>query len=374
MVVNTDPDQERRERIERGRYEPLYRHISGLRVREWRATFGEIESVLGFALPPSARRYSAWWANDPYHVQALAWVVPGWKTAEVDLDAETLMFKREQKSRNTARQQRSDEPVPQRSMDVELSTRRFLPGVPGLMVEEMYIAAPGNEIESGKFDHPESSARLAANAFGYFLERPEVLPPLPGCEDEEWPATHVALEQTVRLPWRGGRHPVLDVLVVTSSALIGIESKRFEPFRRSPVFSNAYWRPEWGDCMKGYECVRDRLHDEQGRKEGLDRAQLVKHALALRTEVHRMGPTKGLKPILLYIHAEPAFWPLTGEPVEPRLMEVHRDDVEAFAENVGQDEVRFVHCTYQNLLSRWMESVAPGIRGHAEAVLQCFSP
>ena len=162
MVVNTDPDQERRERIERGRYEPLYRYISGLRVREWRATFGEIEAVLGFALPPSARRYSAWLANDPYHVQALAWVVPGWKTAAVDLDAETLVFKRERMSRDTVQQQRPVEPVPQQSMDVELSTRRFLPGVPGLMVEEMYIAAPGNEIESGKFDHPESSASTAS--------------------------------------------------------------------------------------------------------------------------------------------------------------------------------------------------------------------
>ena len=171
-----------------------------------------------------------------------------------------------------------------------------------------------------------------------------------------------------------GHHPVLDVLTVTPSVLIGIESKRFEPFRRSPVFSKAYCRPEWGDRMKGYERIRDGLHNEQGRKQGLDRAQLLKHALALRTEVHRMGPTRGLKPILMYIYAEPAFWPLTGEPVEPRLIEVHRDEVEAFAENVRKDEVRFVHRTYRKLLGRWMESMAADIRGHAEAVFQCFSP
>ena len=87
-----------------------------------------------------------------------------------------------------------------------------------------------------------------------------------------------------------------------------------------------------------------------------------------------MGSTRGLKPILLYIYAEPAFWPITGEQVEPRLIEVHRDEIEAFSESVGQDEVRFVHCTYRKLLSTWMESVAPDVRGHAEAVLQCFSP
>ena len=105
---------------------------------------------------------------------------------------------------------------------------RFLPGVPGPQVEEMYDAAPGNEIESGNFDSPESSARLSANAFGFFLNRPEDLPPLRGCQGEEWPATSLALERTVRFPWRGGRHPVLDVLVATPSSLIGIESKRFE--------------------------------------------------------------------------------------------------------------------------------------------------
>ena len=111
---------------------------------------------------------------------------------------------------------------------------RFLPGVPGPQVEAAYRAAPGDEIEAGKFDHPESSARLVANAFGFFLDRPEDLPPLPGCERERWPATSVALEQTVRFPWSGGRHPVLDVLVTTPAALIGIESKRFEPLRPAP--------------------------------------------------------------------------------------------------------------------------------------------
>ena len=40
---------------------------------------------------------------------------------------------------------------------------RSLPGVPRSRVEEMYNAAPGNEIQSGNFDDPESSSRLAAN-------------------------------------------------------------------------------------------------------------------------------------------------------------------------------------------------------------------
>ena len=97
------------------------------------------------------------------------------------------------------------------------------------------------------------------------------MPQLPDCEHEEWPATAVALEQTVRFPWRGGRHPVLDVLVTTPSALIGIESKRFDPFRRRQAFSKAYWRSEWGDRMTRYERIRDRLDDEEVKTRALTR-------------------------------------------------------------------------------------------------------
>ena len=99
-------------------------------------------------------------------------------------------------------------------------TDRFLPGVPGPEIERIFNAAAGNEIASGKFDSPESSAALAANAFGFFLKRPRDLPPLPDCGRVAWPARSLSLEATVRFPWSGGRHPVLDCLVTTPSALI----------------------------------------------------------------------------------------------------------------------------------------------------------
>ena len=167
---------------------------------------------------------------------------------------------------------------------------RFLPGVPRKQIEELYNAAPGNEIASGKFDSPESSAALAANTFGFFLNRPGDLPPLPGCEDAEWPAFSLALEKEVRFPWRARwGHPVLDVLIATSSALIGIEAKRFEPFRDDPEahFTDTYWRKVWGDCMNGYQRVRDALHEDESLYMSLKADQLVKHALGLRTRTSR---------------------------------------------------------------------------------------
>jgi len=80
--------------------------------------------------------------------------------------------------------------------------------VPGSEIESILNAAPGNEIASGKFDSPESSAALAANAFGFFLRRASDLPALPGCKKDKkdkkemWPAQSLSIEAMLRFPWR----------------------------------------------------------------------------------------------------------------------------------------------------------------------------
>ena len=83
--------------VRRGKYAPLFDYLDSKREGEWRTTFGDLERILGFALPDSARLYRPWWANDAKsgHSQAMAWTVAGWKTANVDLEAETLLFRRE---------------------------------------------------------------------------------------------------------------------------------------------------------------------------------------------------------------------------------------------------------------------------------------
>ena len=253
---------------------------------------------------------------------------------------------------------------------------RFLPGVPGPEIETVFAAAPGNEIESGKFDSPESSACLAANGFGFFLRRAADLPPLPGCGDERWPARSLMLEAEVRFPWSGGRHPVLDCLVTTPSAFIGIESKRFEPFRGRPksAWSNAYWRPVWGKCMRGYESMRDGLHGEPGRYEHLDAAQLVKHAFGLRTAVRKRPEFRALAPILYYVYAEPDSWPNSETPVDEGAKARHREEIERFAAAVVDDEVAFVSCSWRRLLETWTRHENGRIRAHATAVAARFAP
>ena len=79
-----------------GKYRRLFMRLRSQPGREWRTTFKEIEEILGFHLPMSARLYRPWWANQKNgsgHSHALAWTAAGWKTAEVDMEAETLVFR-----------------------------------------------------------------------------------------------------------------------------------------------------------------------------------------------------------------------------------------------------------------------------------------
>ena len=92
-----DRDRKYREMAMRSKYHRLYTHLCTLPAQEWRASFGEIESIIGFELPSSARLYRPWWANQRSgsgHSQALAWSVAGWETAEVEMDNERLLLRR----------------------------------------------------------------------------------------------------------------------------------------------------------------------------------------------------------------------------------------------------------------------------------------
>ncbi len=234
---------------------------------------------------------------------------------------------------------------------------------------EAFSKAPGNEIESEKLSSPESSAALAANTFGLFLDRPHDLPPIPGVENCSWPAICVAIERCVRFPWSGGRHPWLDAYVETPTNLIGIESKRYEPFREKQLgsFSKAYWRPVWGDRMKPFERMRDRIAAGEARFEHLDPVQLVKHAFGLRTEAQRRK-----KPAtLVYLYAEPRTWP-DGQSVDPAAIASHASEARAFASDVHGAEVAFVACTYGTILDALRASPLADVQAHAIRIESSF--
>ena len=81
--------------IGRGRkYQKLYEHLASIEGSEWRTSFGEIECIIRAPLPPSARNHRQWWENDGKHSQSVAWTAAGWETADVNLGAETVVFRR----------------------------------------------------------------------------------------------------------------------------------------------------------------------------------------------------------------------------------------------------------------------------------------
>ena len=77
------------------KYAPLANYLAALDDSEWRATFREIEVLLGFTLPKSAYHYQAWWANQttPGHSQNLGWSSVGWRTEELNLIKQQVVFR-----------------------------------------------------------------------------------------------------------------------------------------------------------------------------------------------------------------------------------------------------------------------------------------
>jgi len=78
------------------KYHPLLQYLASSDVLYLKFSFTEIEKILGVPLPQSARRYSAWWANnqDGRHVQAASWLDVGYQTETLDLNAGTVSFRK----------------------------------------------------------------------------------------------------------------------------------------------------------------------------------------------------------------------------------------------------------------------------------------
>jgi hypothetical protein len=180
----------------------------------------------------------------------------------------------------------------------------------------------------------------------------------------------VRLEHSLRFPWSGGRHPWLDAVIETPTHLIGVESKRFEPYRahKAATFSAAFWRRVWGERMTRFEAMRDRLSDGSVF-DRLDAAQLVKHAFGLVSEVERRAAP--LKAVLVYLYADPAHWP-SGREVDPAAKATHGASLARFADAVRGDAVDFVVLTYRQLLDSWGRSGDDAVAGHADAVRRHF--
>jgi hypothetical protein len=77
------------------KYDPLRHHLRQQTRSRVPMTFQQVESIIGGPLPASARRHRPWWANDPTgHAHANAWLGAGYRTEQVDMEGEKLIFVR----------------------------------------------------------------------------------------------------------------------------------------------------------------------------------------------------------------------------------------------------------------------------------------
>ena len=236
----------------------------------------------------------------------------------------------------------------------------FLPGVAADAVLAALARLPGSD-----FDSPDSSSALVANTFGWFLTRPRQLLPLPGVP-MGLPET-VELGTEMQLPMRGTRHPRFDAVVTTPTTLVGIVSKRYQPFRpaKAVAFTEPFDARDWGPGMARFGALRKALTSGQQTYRHLDAVTLVKQAYALRTQ----SVKRARGAVLVYLYAEPQTW-ANAKPVDPKAIARHRAEVTSFARAVKGDDVTFVSLTWAELLAQW--SKTPALVAHTAAVKGWF--
>ena len=174
----------------------------------------------------------------------------------------------------------------------------------------------------------------------------------------------VEVEHELRFPWAGGRHPWLSVGVETETLLIGVDAKRYEPFRpgKAGSFPEAYTREVWGDRMRRYGALMRQIATGEARFDSLDAVQLIKNACGLRTQAVK----RARQPVLLYLYAEPPVWASSGKPVDASRIALHRAEMARFADTVAGDQVQFVPLGWEPLLAQWAK--VPALRAHVAAL------
>jgi hypothetical protein len=83
-----------------GRYRNLWEHLRSATEPRIQMSFGEVERVLGFPLPPSCRFHQAHWYGYEGSAVARAIADAGWKAQGVDLVRERVTLVRVTDARN----------------------------------------------------------------------------------------------------------------------------------------------------------------------------------------------------------------------------------------------------------------------------------
>lgn len=81
--------------IKYSKYKPLADYLSKTGNDKITLTFSEIENILGFKLPKSARKHRAIWANDRSHSLSKGWLPVQYRSYSPDMKDEIVNFKKD---------------------------------------------------------------------------------------------------------------------------------------------------------------------------------------------------------------------------------------------------------------------------------------
>jgi DNA-binding transcriptional regulator YiaG len=141
------------------KYYPLYDHLQRCGEEETALTFADIETMLGSSLPRSARQRKNWWSNrdTANALQAGGWVNAGYHVAAVDLEQETVQFRKFKVQYNI--QHRDGEIVWQQ--DAIRALRKHMQMTQSQFAEELGVRRQTiSEWENGVYDPDRSTSRF----------------------------------------------------------------------------------------------------------------------------------------------------------------------------------------------------------------------
>ena len=76
------------------KYRYLSDYLSSSNKKSVSLTFKEIEEIIDFELPESAKKHRPFWANTTTHSIALSWLSVGYETVDVNMDSQTVVFEK----------------------------------------------------------------------------------------------------------------------------------------------------------------------------------------------------------------------------------------------------------------------------------------
>ena len=79
------------------KYDPLQQYLEVQSSPQISLSFAAIERILGAKLPASARKHRPWWSNNEGNsVMTTAWLGAGYRSEQVDMEGQRLVFRRQQ--------------------------------------------------------------------------------------------------------------------------------------------------------------------------------------------------------------------------------------------------------------------------------------